>query len=119
MTLSRFRALCLALPGATEQLQWDDDAVFKVGGRMFAVAGTRPGTHAHAMVCSFKCDDEGFAELVEREGIVPAPYLARAKWVALDRWDALSDREIADAVAGSYRLVRARLPKAVQRALDG
>lgn len=119
MTLGRFRAICLALPGATEQLQWDDDAVFKVGGRMFAVAGTRPGRHAQATVCSFKCADERFAELVERQGIVPAPYLARAKWVALDRWDALSDREITDAVAGSYRLVRARLPRAVQRALDG
>ena len=119
MTLSRFRALCLGHPGATEQLQWGADAVFKVGGKMFAVACTDHAQSPDAPVCSFKCDPERFAELLEREGVVPAPYLARAQWVALQQWDALTDREIATATAVAYERVRATLPKKVQAALAG
>ena len=102
MTLERFRELCLKQPGATEQIQWGADAVFKVGGKMFAVACT-DAAYPNAKACSFKCDDEGFAELCERDGVVPAPYLARAKWVALDHWSALPDREIADLIAPELR----------------
>lgn len=119
MTLDRFRVLCLTHPGATEQLQWGVDAVFKVGGKMFAVACTDHAQYPHAPMCSFKCDDETFADLVERDGVVPAPYLARAKWVALERWTALTDKEIATCVAASYRHVRHGLPKRVQQGLDG
>lgn len=117
MTLDRFRRLCLAQPGATEQIQWGVDAVFKVGGKMFAVACTDHRQYPDAPVCSFKCDADGFAELVERDGVVPAPYLARAQWVALRRWDALTDREIAAAAARAYTLVRAKLSKKAQAAL--
>ena len=72
-----------------------------------------------APVCSFKCDPERFAELLEREGVVPAPYLARAHWVALQRWNALTDPEITAATANAYERVRATLPKKVQAALAG
>ncbi|MGE0812467.1 MAG: MmcQ/YjbR family DNA-binding protein [Vicinamibacterales bacterium] len=117
MTLARFRTLCLSHPGATEQLQWEDDAVFKLGGKMFAVACTDRARAPDAPVCSFKCDDEGFSAFLERDGVIPAPYLARAKWVALERWDALTDLEIREAVAGSYALVMGRLPKRVRAAI--
>lgn len=99
-------------------MQWGVDAVFKVGGKMFAVACTDHAQYPHAPMCSFKCDDEAFASLVERDGVVPAPYLARAKWVALERWSALTDNEIATSVAASYRLVRGGLSKRAQRELD-
>lgn len=117
MTLARFRQLCLALPGATEQMQWEVDAVFKVGGKMFAVACTDHRQYPHVPMCSFKCDDETFTTLVEQEGIVPAPYLARAKWVALMDWSALPDREIAALVTTSYQLVRSGLTKKAQALL--
>ncbi len=119
MTLARFRALCLAQPGATEQMQWRVDAVFKVGGKMFAVACTDFTDYPDVPVCSFKCDAETFAELCERDGIVPAPYLARARWVALREWSALSDKELAPLVVRSYMRVREGLPKKVQVALAG
>lgn len=118
MTLARFRQLCLAQPGATEQMQWEVDAVFKVGGKMFAVACTDHTRYPQAPTCSFKCDDQLFAELVERDGIIPAPYLARAKWVALERWDALTDREISAAVNAAYLTVRERLSKKAQASLE-
>src|SRR4030095_13417864 len=91
MNLERLRACCMSFPGATEQIQWGDDLVFKVGGKMFAVAATNP---AAPYMLSFKCSDEGFAELLEQDGAAPAPYLARAKWVALERFDTLDDREL-------------------------
>ena len=119
MNLERFRKLCLTSPGATEQIQWGADLVFKVGGKMFAVACTDFTMYPDAKVCSFKCDDETFAALCERDGIVPAPYLARAKWVALNHWSALPDKEITAHVARSYALVKAGLPKKTQRQLDG
>ncbi|MGH9660782.1 MAG: MmcQ/YjbR family DNA-binding protein [Bryobacteraceae bacterium] len=109
MNLDKLRAHCLSHPGATEQLQWGADLVFKVGGKMFCVACTEPASVA----MSFKCDDETFAELVEREGAMPAPYLARAKWVALETFDAVPDRELMPLVTRAYELVRDRLPQKI------
>ena len=104
------RKVCLALPHTTEQMQWGCDLVFKVGGKMYAVAPLEP-----APVCiSFKCTDESFAELTERPQIIPAPYLARAKWVALEVPEALSRAEMAELLRVSYELVFAKLPKRVQ-----
>jgi predicted DNA-binding protein (MmcQ/YjbR family) len=113
MTLTKLREYCLTFPGATEQIQWGADLVFKVGGKMFCVACTEAAPN----VMSFKCDEETFAELCERDGIIPAPYMARAKWVALERWDTLSDRELKPLVAEAYRLVKEKLPKKTQASL--
>jgi predicted DNA-binding protein (MmcQ/YjbR family) len=113
MTLEALRRLCLSLPGATEQVQWGADLVFKVGGKMFCVANTEPG----GVAMSFKCDDETFATLVERDGVIPAPYLARAKWVALERFDTMPARELTPLVKRSYELVVAKLPKTTRARL--
>lgn len=108
------RKVCLALPHTTEQMQWGCDLVFKVGGKMYAVAPLEP-----APVCiSFKCTDESFAELTERPQIIPAPYLARAKWVALEVPEALSRAEMAELLRVSYELVFAKLPKWVQATMS-
>lgn len=115
MNLTRLRELCLSFPGATEQIQWGADLVFKVGGKMFCVACTEVAPN----VMSFKCDDEGFAELCEREGIIPAPYMARAKWVALERWDTLDDRELKPLIERAYGLIKDKLPRKTQAELDG
>jgi predicted DNA-binding protein (MmcQ/YjbR family) len=107
------RKTCLPLPGVTEQIQWGYDLVVKVGGKMFAVAPLEP-----APVClSFKCSDESFAELTERPQIIPAPYLARAKWVALESPDAITRGELSDLLRASYELVFAKLPKRTQEEL--
>ena len=113
MTLEALRRLCIGLPGATEQVQWGADLVFKVGGKMFCVANTEPGNVA----MSFKCDDETFATLIERDGVIPAPYLARAKWVALERFDTLPARELTALVQRAYELVVAKLPKTTRASI--
>jgi predicted DNA-binding protein (MmcQ/YjbR family) len=115
MTLDRVRAICLKFPHATEQIQWQDDLVFKVGGKMFAVARLDGAGNA----LSFKCAPEEFALLTEREGIVPAPYLARAHWVSLAGLDTLRAVELARRLRESYELVLAGLPKRAQAALGG
>jgi predicted DNA-binding protein (MmcQ/YjbR family) len=106
----------MALPGSTEQIQWGKDLVFKVGGKMFCVSCTDMDP-SHDVVVSFKCDEETFASLVEREGIIPAPYLARAKWVGLCAFDALDDREYKQLISRAHALVSAALPKKVQAQL--
>jgi predicted DNA-binding protein (MmcQ/YjbR family) len=116
MNIEKFRKQCLSMPGVTETVQWGNDLVFKVGGKMFAVAALDAAA-SHRV--SFKCSDEGFAELQESDGAVPAPYLARARWIALERFDALSDREIAARVAEAYALVLAKLPKKQQAGISG
>src|SRR4029453_19484971 len=115
MNFDKLRAHCLSHPGATEQIQWGADLVFKVGGKMFCVACTEPAANA----MSFKCDDETFAELIEREGAMPAPYMARNKWVALEKFDTLPDRELTPLVTRAYELVRDKLPRKTIRQLTG
>jgi predicted DNA-binding protein (MmcQ/YjbR family) len=113
MDIDWVRQYCLSLPHTTEKAQWQDDLVFKVGGKMYAVAALEPGDHWLA----FKCSAEEFANLVERPGIIPAPYLARAHWVALETEDALGRAEIRACLRQAHDLIFAKLPKKTQAAL--
>ena len=114
MNVDRLRELCLSFPGATEQIQWGYDLLFKVGGKIFAVTPLEP-----APVClSFKASPENFAELTERPNIIPAPYLARAQWVALQTRDALPPEELARLVRDSYDMVFAKLPRKTRDAVS-
>jgi predicted DNA-binding protein (MmcQ/YjbR family) len=106
MNIDQLRELCLSFPGVTEQIQWGDDLLFKVGGKMFAVTPLVPAK----IWISLKATPENFAELTERPRVIPAPYLARAKWISLESQDALPDAEISQLVRESYELVLANLP---------
>ena len=107
MKIDQLRELCLSFPGVTEQVQWGDDLLFKIGGKMFAVTPLVPAK----VWLSLKTNPENFAELTERPGVIPAPYLARAKWIALETPDALADAEITQLLRESYQLVLAKLPR--------
>jgi predicted DNA-binding protein (MmcQ/YjbR family) len=113
VNIEQLRELCLSFPGVTEQIQWGDDLLFKVGGKMFAVTPLVPAK----IWISLKANPENFAELSERPGIIPAPYLARAKWISLETADALPDAEIAQLVRGSYKLVLAKLPRKMRESI--
>jgi predicted DNA-binding protein (MmcQ/YjbR family) len=107
------RELCLSFPHATEQVTWGADLTFRVNNKIFAVTVLEPAK----VWLSFKCSPENFAELTERAGIIPAPYMARAQWVALETKDALSKQELAALIRESYDLVFAKLPKKTREAL--
>lgn len=111
MSFSTLRKHCASLPGATRDIKWGADEVYSVGGKMFAVFGVEAGK---ATGVSFKVDEERFLELTDRPGIVPAPYLARAHWIALERSAALSEAEGRALLSRSHALVLARLPRKVQ-----
>src|SRR6267142_7137555 len=104
------RKFCLSLPNVTEDVQWKSDLLFRIGNKMFAVLSLDPA-YGHCM--AFKCTPEMFAELTERDGIVPAPYVARYHWVALERFNALKDSELKTLLKNSYEMVLAKLPKKV------
>jgi predicted DNA-binding protein (MmcQ/YjbR family) len=113
MNVDWVREFCMSLPHATEKVQWGNDLVFKVGGKMFAVVVLEPA----AVWLTFKCTPEEFAELTERPNIIPAPYVARYKWVALQTKDALRASELEECLRQSYDLVVAGLPKKARAAL--
>jgi len=114
MNVDWLREVCLSFPGVTEQIQWGYDLLFKVSGKMFALTPLEP-----APVClSFKASSENFAELTERPNIIPAPYLARAQWVALQTRDALPPDELARLLRESYDMVFAKLPRKARDAVS-
>ena len=115
MDIEQVHAHCLSFPHVTEVVLWGNDLVFKIGGKMFAVIGLDPASD-HCM--SFKCTPEKFAELIEKDGIVPAPYVARYHWVALERFNALSEKELKALVRTAYDLVLAKLPKRAKADLE-
>lgn len=110
MPIEWVREVCRSFPEVTESVQWGEHLVFKVGGKMFAILNLEP----EGNVLSFKCPAEDFAELTERPGIVPAPYLARAQWVALEHSRAIPAGELKARLRQAYELIAARLPKSKQ-----
>ena len=114
MDIESVRQFCLSLPHADEKVQWGNDLLFRIGEKMFAVAALEP---SHGVALSFKCTPEKFAELVEQEGIIPAPYMARHYWVGLERFDALPDRELKPLLKNAYQMVLEKLPKKVRASL--
>jgi predicted DNA-binding protein (MmcQ/YjbR family) len=113
MDIDWIRNLCLSFPQTTEKIQWGEVLVFKVAGKIHALTVLQPAK----TWLTFKVSSENFAELTERPGIIPAPYLARAKWVALETKDALSPDELALLLRESYEMVVAKLPKKTRESL--
>ncbi|MGC2745567.1 MAG: MmcQ/YjbR family DNA-binding protein [Candidatus Angelobacter sp.] len=109
------RAFCLSLPHATEDVQWEHNLLFRIAGKMFCIANLEAAV-SPTKIC-FKCTPEKFAELVEIDGIIPAPYMARNHWVAMLDMDALRQPEIKELITESYQMILAKLPKKTQTEL--
>ena len=108
------RAFCLSLPHATEDIQWEHDLLFRIARKIFCVLCLEPT--APVKFC-FKCTPEKFAELIEIEGIIPAPYMARNHWVAIVELSAMRQPEIKELIRNSYQMVFEKLPKKLQAEL--
>jgi len=113
MDASWIRDLCLSFPAVTEHVIWGSDLTFKVAGKMFAHSVLEPAP----VWLSFKASPDNFHELTERPGIVPAPYLARAQWVALETKDAVTSAELAALLRDSYDIIVAKLTKKTRDSL--
>jgi len=120
MDNERIREICLALPHVRETVNWGHHLVYwagdrEIGGKMFAMTdldGTGTG------VLWFHCGAERFHEMLEIEGMIPSPYLAKAHWVTMQRWNVLRPRQIEDELRRARELIFAKLPKRTQAVLD-
>jgi predicted DNA-binding protein (MmcQ/YjbR family) len=115
MTIDSVREFCLSLPHATEDMKWGDNLLFRVGGKMFALMTLDPDAEVRL---SFKCTPEKYAELLEQQGIVPAPYLARAHWVGVENLTVLFDNELSELLRQAYETVLAGLPRKKKEELN-
>ncbi len=119
MDAELLRSYLLTLPYVEETMQWGASLVFWVGdkalgGKMFALANLDEDARA---ILSFAAGPERFAELLEVEGVFPAPYLARAHWVAIEQWDTFPTPDLKSLLRDARALVEARLPKRTRDAL--
>ena len=114
--LEQTRLFLLGLPRVEETMQWGTNLVYwvldkSVGGRIFAVMNTEPG---EKHVLAFAAGPEAFHELQERDGVVAAPYFARAHWVAMEEWSAFNTPELQHLLTAAHGLVCAKLPPRAQ-----
>ena len=104
--------LCRSLPGVTEDVKWQSNLVFSVGGKMFAVFDLPEGRQF-----SFKVDPDTFDVLTSQPGVIPAPYLAKHSWVKLEDDRALPHDVVADLIEESHTLVASKLTRKQRSAL--
>ena len=117
MDLQPLVDFCRTLPHTVEDVKWGNDLVFSIeGGKMFCVFGMENGRWTGM---SFKVDDDRFLAMTDRPQFVPAPYMARARWVLLTSLDGMRLRELKELIARSHQLYFEKLPKKSQRALQG
>ena len=111
MKLEEIRKYCLSFPHATETVQWGNDLVFKIAGKMFTVCDLEGSK------LSFKCTPDEFQELILIDGIRPADYVARYHWITIDKAGALRTSELKRLIKDSYEMVLEKLPKKVKAGL--
>jgi predicted DNA-binding protein (MmcQ/YjbR family) len=122
MDAERLRAYLLTLPHVVETMQWGANLVFwvgdkAIGGKMFALINLDgPGQTQHALMM-YAAGPRRYSELLEMEGVIPAPYMARAHWVAVERWGVFTAREWERELAAAHEIVRAKLPPKMRKAL--
>jgi predicted DNA-binding protein (MmcQ/YjbR family) len=114
MTLDDYNGFCASLPATTHVVQWGGAHVWKVGGKVFAIAGWNDSEH---LAVTFKCSDIAFDILREQPGLRPAPYLASRgmKWIQRQTDASMDDETLQDYVRESHRLVVLKLPKLTRK----
>lgn len=117
MTPDAFDAFCSRLAATTHVIQWGNASVWKVGGKIFAICSRWGAEDGEGGRISFKCSDLSYDLLRREDGIAPAPYLARAKWVQVQRADALADDDLKAYIVAAHGLVAAKLTRKTRREL--
>jgi predicted DNA-binding protein (MmcQ/YjbR family) len=102
------RKLCLSFPDVTEDMPWAEDLCFKVRGKIFTGMALSDGRFPRL---TLKCAPDKFHELLEIEGVSPAPYVGRYKWITLANPNVLPANELEALIRQSYELVAAKAPK--------
>ncbi|HEY7976790.1 MAG TPA: MmcQ/YjbR family DNA-binding protein [Rhizomicrobium sp.] len=114
MTYNEVGKFLKALKHATMVVQWGDHHVYKIGGKVFAIVG---GSGDAEPGLTFKAGETSFEILTQQKGIIPAPYMARNKWVKLETLSALKDSELKAYLKRSYDMIAAGLTKKLRASL--
>lgn len=112
MDIEELQKICLSFPAVTEDIKWETNLCFCVGSKIFCIANLEP---PHTF--SFKVKEEEFDELSQSEGFIPAPYLARAKWVLVTDSSRLSRKSLINYLQQSYDLIKAKIPRKMKKEL--
>ena len=117
MTLDDYNQFCGSLPHTTHVVQWGGAHVWKIGGKVFAIAGW--SDESEPLAVTFKCSKIAFEAMKMEAGVRPAPYLAARgmTWLQRTHEATISDEELKEFVASSYALVGAGLAKKKQKEL--
>ena len=120
MDADQVRTFLLTLPHVVETMQWGDNLVFwvgdkAIGGKMFALVNL-DNSVSHGVI-SYSAGPERYPELLEIDGLYPAPYMARIYWVAAERWNVLRNAEWQDELRSAHAITLAKLPPKVHRTL--
>ncbi|MGX2997307.1 MmcQ/YjbR family DNA-binding protein [Streptomyces sp. JNUCC 64] len=116
MTPGRLRALCLSFNAAVEEFPFGPEvAVYKVGGRIFAL--TRPDVRP--LTVNLKCDPEDAVRLraAHPGTVVPGYHMNKRHWNTVTVGE-LPPGQVRELVEDSYDLVVAGLPRAERLRLD-
>ena|ERR1700722_14814018 len=114
INIELIRNICNSLPSVTEDIKWGNDLCFIIAGKMFCVVSLEI-----PLKVSLKVTEEEFDELTNRQGIVPAPYVARHKWILIENINLFSPDQWDFYIKQSYNLVKAKLPKKKAEELNG
>lgn len=116
MTRNEYNGFCASLPHTSHVVQWGGADVWKVAGKVFAIAGWDAGAEPYV---TFKCSELAFEILKEQPGLRPAPYLASRgmKWIQRQTRESMDDDALCDYLRESHRIVAAGLPKKLRIAL--
>ena len=112
MTIDDLQKICMSLPATTSDVKWGNDLCFSVGGKMYCATSLET-----PLKIAFKVPDEDFEELSETDGFMPAPYMARAKWILVTKPSQLSKKDWEKYIKGSYELIKAKLTAKLRKEL--
>ncbi|HTL80325.1 MAG TPA: MmcQ/YjbR family DNA-binding protein [Bacteroidia bacterium] len=112
MNIEQLRKFCLSLPHVTEDIKWEYNLCFSIGRKMFCITGIEG-----PLQVSLKVNDEEFEELCATTDIIPAPYLARYKWISVQKATRFNKKEWEHYLEQSYELIREKLPAKEKRKL--
>ncbi len=113
MNIEKIQNICRAMPAVTEDIKWEHDLVFSIGGKMFCVIGLDQSP----TTASFKVSDEEFEEMCNRPGFKPAPYVAKYKWVFIEDITKMKKAEWKKYLTQSYELVKDKLSNKLKKQL--
>lgn len=114
MNVDAMRAYCATLPGTTESVKWEEHLCFCVKDKIYIITG-----FSDTDGVTLKVPPEEFEALTERDGVAQAGHMAKGQWIGISRRDAFSMKEWKELILQSYELVKSKLPKKVQRELEG